>query len=128
MKINSKGIVSMSEAIRDFSNVARIVDENGTAVILKNDVPRYLIVAFSQADKEQSADSEDVMTISKRLIEKTDALTSCLLSKLLTPNMAEPDLRTSALSRLNWREAPSTTSVWIHTICSMAYAHDGRDR
>lgn len=70
MKINSKGIVSMSEAIRDFSKVARIVDENGSAVILKNDVPRYLIVAFSQAEKEQSADSEDVMAISKRLIEK----------------------------------------------------------
>lgn len=70
MKINSKGIVSMSEAIRDFSKVVRIVDENGSAVILKNDVPRYLIVAFSQADKEQSADSEDVMAISKRLIEK----------------------------------------------------------
>ena len=70
MKINSKGIVSMSEAIRDFSKVVRIVDENGSAVILKNDVPRYLIVAFSQAEKEQSADSEDVMAISKRLIEK----------------------------------------------------------
>lgn len=70
MKINSKGIVSMSEAIRDFSKVVRIVDENGSAVILKNDVPRYLIVAFSQADKEQYADSEDVMAISKRLIEK----------------------------------------------------------
>lgn len=70
MKINSKSTVSMSEAIRDFSKVARIVDENGSAVILKIDVPRYLIVAFSQADKEQSAHSEDVMTISKRLIEK----------------------------------------------------------
>ena len=70
MKINSKGIVSMSEAIRDFSKVVRIVYENGSAVILKNDVPRYLIVAFSQAEKEQSADSEDVMAISKRLIEK----------------------------------------------------------
>lgn len=70
MKVNAKRLVPLSEAIRDFSNVARIVDENGTAVILKNDVPRYLIVAFSQAEKEQSADSEDVMTISKRLIEK----------------------------------------------------------
>lgn len=70
MKVNAKRLVPLSEAIRDFSNVARIVDENGTAVILKNDVPRYLIVAFSQAEKEQFADSEDVMTISKRLIEK----------------------------------------------------------
>lgn len=70
MKVNAKRLVPLSEAIRDFSKVARIVDENGTAVILKNDVPRYLIVAFSQAEKEQFADSEDVMAISKRLIEK----------------------------------------------------------
>lgn len=70
MKVNAKRLVPLSEAIRDFSKVARIVDENGSAVILKNDVPRYLIVAFSQAEKEQFADSEDVMTISKRLIEK----------------------------------------------------------
>lgn len=70
MKVNAKRLVPLSEAIRDFSKVARIVDENGSAVILKNDVPRYLILAFSQAEKEQFADSEDVMTISKRLIEK----------------------------------------------------------
>ena len=46
------------------------VDENGAAVVLKNNVPRYLIMAFSQAESEQLADDEDVMAISKRLIAK----------------------------------------------------------
>ena len=50
--------------------MARLVDENGSAVILKNNVPRYLIVEFSQAEKEQLASDEDVMSISKRLIAK----------------------------------------------------------
>ena len=50
--------------------VARLVDENGSAVILKNNVPRYLIVEFSQAENEQIAVDEDVMDISKRLIAK----------------------------------------------------------
>ena len=46
------------------------MDENGAAVILKNNVPRYLIVEFGQAESEQLATDEDVMAISKRLIEK----------------------------------------------------------
>ena len=50
--------------------MARLVDENGSAVILKKIVPRYLIVEFGQAEKEQIASDEDVMSISKRLIAK----------------------------------------------------------
>lgn len=70
MNINTNNLVSITEANQNFSKVARLVDENGSAVILKNNVPRYLIVAFSQAEKEQLAQDEDVMAISKRLIEK----------------------------------------------------------
>ncbi|MCI9040208.1 MAG: type II toxin-antitoxin system Phd/YefM family antitoxin [Clostridia bacterium] len=41
-----------------------------TAVILKNNIPRYLVIDFSKADNDVVAPSEDVMIISKRLIEK----------------------------------------------------------
>lgn len=70
MNINTNSLVSITEANQNFSRVARLVDENGSAVILKNNVPRYLIVEFSQAEKEQLAADEDVMSISKRLIQK----------------------------------------------------------
>ena len=70
MKVNTKSLVSITEANQNFSKVARLVDENGSAVILKNNVPRYLIVEFSQAENEQIAVDEDVMDISKRLIAK----------------------------------------------------------
>ena len=70
MNINTKNLVSITEANQHFSKVARLVDESGAAVILKNNVPRYLIVEFSQAEKEQLAADEDVMSISKRLIMK----------------------------------------------------------
>ena len=46
MNINTKNIVSITEANQNFSKVARLVDENGAAVILKNNVPRYLIVEY----------------------------------------------------------------------------------
>lgn len=70
MNVNTKFLVSITEANQNFSKVARLVDENGSAVILKNNVPRYLIVEFSKAEEEQLAAIEDVMAISKRLIEK----------------------------------------------------------
>lgn len=70
MNINTKSLVSISEANQNFSKVARLVDENGSAIILKNNVPRYLIIEFSQAESEQTANDEDVMAISKRLIDK----------------------------------------------------------
>lgn len=70
MNINTNSLVSITEANQNFSKVARLVDENGAAVILKNNVPRYLIVEFSQAENEQIASDEDVMSVSKRLIAK----------------------------------------------------------
>ena len=70
MKINTKNLVSITEANQNFSKVARMVDENGAVIILKNNVPRYMLLEFRQAEEEQIADNEDVMTLSKRLIEK----------------------------------------------------------
>ena len=70
MNINTKNIVSITEANQNFSKVARLVDENGAAVILKNNVPRYLVLEFSQAEQEQLADDEDLLAISRRLIAK----------------------------------------------------------
>ncbi len=70
MTINTNTMVSITEANQNFSKVARLVDEHGTAVILKNNVPRYLVIDFSKADNDTVALSEDVLSISKRLIEK----------------------------------------------------------
>lgn len=70
MNINTNNLVSITEANQNFSKVARLVDESGAAIILKNNVPRYLILEFSRAEKELLAADEDVLIISKRLIEK----------------------------------------------------------
>ena len=70
MTVNTKNLVSITEANQNFSRVARLVDENGAAVILKNNVPRYIMLEFSQAEQEQLADDEDLLAISRRLIKK----------------------------------------------------------
>ena len=70
MKIDTNTMVSITEANQNFSKVARLVDEHGTAVILKNNVPRYLVIDFSKAEGDSVASDEDVLDISKRLIEQ----------------------------------------------------------
>ena len=68
MTIDTNTMVSISEANQNFSKVARLVDEKGSAVILKNNVPRYLIIDFSKANDDIIASDDDVFSISKKLI------------------------------------------------------------
>ena len=70
MTVNTNSLVSITEANQNFSKVARLVDQNGSAVIMKNNVPRYIVLEFSEVEKVQTADDEDVAEISKRLIAK----------------------------------------------------------
>ncbi|MEJ8774737.1 type II toxin-antitoxin system Phd/YefM family antitoxin [Blautia sp. HCN-1074] len=70
MTIDTNTMVSITEANQNFSKVTRVVDEHGTAVILKNNVPRYLVIDFSKAEAQKIADIEDVTAISERLIKQ----------------------------------------------------------
>ncbi len=73
MTIDTNTMISITEANQNFSKVAKVVDEHGTAVILKNNVPRYLVIDFSKAEKEKIANIEDVLSISERLIKQNKA-------------------------------------------------------
>ena len=70
MNVNTKTMVSISEANQNFSKVARLVDQYGSAVILKN----YLILEFNQADEQLSAQTDDVLAISEKLITRNKAV------------------------------------------------------
>ncbi|MCL2747211.1 MAG: type II toxin-antitoxin system Phd/YefM family antitoxin [Oscillospiraceae bacterium] len=78
MTINTNNIVSITEANQNFSRVARLVDENGSAIILKNNAPRYVLIEFSQMEQEQTMSDEDVLIISRRLIAKNKEAYSVL--------------------------------------------------
>ena len=55
MMVNTKMLVPMTDANRNFSKVVHTVDENGAAIILKNNQPRYVVVDFSQYDEIAAA-------------------------------------------------------------------------
>lgn len=70
MNINTDMIVSITEANQNFSRIAKLVAEKGSAVIFKNNRPRYLLIDFGQTQEMAEASDEDVLSISKRLISK----------------------------------------------------------
>lgn len=70
MTVNTKNLISITEANQNFSKVAKLVDENGSVVILKNNTPRYVIMEFKQVEEEQTIDNESLLSISKRIIQE----------------------------------------------------------
>ena len=70
MNINVKNLVSISEANQNFSKVARLVDERGTAIILKNNAPRYVLVDYNLFRQNAVADNADVDAAAARILAK----------------------------------------------------------
>ena len=58
MQINLENLVPISEANQNFSKVARMVDNKGTAVILKNNKPKYVLVEYDTLIKNEQGGTE----------------------------------------------------------------------
>jgi antitoxin Phd len=70
MNINIENLVSISEANQNFSKVARLVDEKGTAIILKNNAPRYVLLDYNLFRQNVVADDGDVDSAASRILAK----------------------------------------------------------
>ena len=51
MLINTNDLISLTEANQNFSKVARTVDEKGSAIILKNNKPHYIVIDFKKLEQ-----------------------------------------------------------------------------
>ena len=70
MIINTENLVSITETNQNFSRVARMVDRCGAAVVLKNNIPRYIIMDFNQLVDEEPASTNDALASARRLLKK----------------------------------------------------------
>ncbi len=68
MKIDTDLIIPMTDANQNFSKVTRLVDEQGMAVILKNNRPRYVVVDFSEYDAIQKQRSAAIRETAERIL------------------------------------------------------------
>ena len=70
MTITTENLVSITETNQNFSRVARIVDKTGAAVVLKNNVPRYVILDFNQIKDEETATTNEALSSARKYIRK----------------------------------------------------------
>ena len=66
MLIDSNLFVSMADANQNFSEVTRMVDREGLAIILNNNQSKYVVIDFSEYDTITSA-----LQMRKQLIDST---------------------------------------------------------
>ena len=70
MMVNVKNLVSITEANQNFSKVARMVDEIGDVVILKNNVPKYVLIDYIKFEEERMENNATVEKIADEILTK----------------------------------------------------------
>ena len=70
MTIDTKQVLSITEANQNFSRVTRIVDKQGSAVIFKNNKPKYMLVNWEDSQALALTDDEKIDVVAKRVLNK----------------------------------------------------------
>ena len=68
MTIDTKTIVSVTEANQNFSRVTRIAEKNGQAVIFKNNKPKYMLVDLDVSPMIDMTDDEKIDVVAARIM------------------------------------------------------------
>lgn len=70
MKVNAEALIAMTEANENFSKVVRLVDTQGSAVILKNNKPGYAVISINEYDQFQAYRSSLIGKTADQLISE----------------------------------------------------------
>lgn len=70
MTIDTKTIVSFTEANQNFSRVTRIAEKNGQVVIFKNNKPKYMLVDLDVSPMIDMTDDEKIDVVAARILKK----------------------------------------------------------
>lgn len=70
MKIKRDQIISLTDANRDFSRVARLADEHKAVVILEDNMPRYVVLSIEQVTGLHRADDEELDAVADRILKE----------------------------------------------------------
>lgn len=70
MVIDTKQVISITEANQNFSKAARIADSEGSVVIFKNNKPRYMLVNLQNNIIFELTDEEKIDVVARRILLK----------------------------------------------------------
>ncbi len=70
MNINTETITTMTEANQNFSKVAKVAENNGQAVIFKNNKPKFLLIVVDSNSYFDITDDEKIDVAAKRIMNR----------------------------------------------------------
>lgn len=70
MEKSAKETFSIEEASRDFQTVADTAEENGQAVILKDNHPKYMLVDLDSTPYFELTEDEKIDIVAKRVLNR----------------------------------------------------------
>ena len=70
MNINTETITTMTEANQNFSKVAKVAENNGQAVIFKNNKPKFLLIDVDSNLHFDITDDEKIDVAAKRIMNR----------------------------------------------------------
>jgi antitoxin Phd len=73
MLIDTREIVTMTEANRNFSLVARRTDREGKTVIFKNNRPKYVVLDLADGRFLDLTDDERIDVVARRVMRRHKA-------------------------------------------------------
>jgi antitoxin Phd len=68
MDIAVENTVSVSE--ENFPKIMRLADEKGAVIILKNNLPRYVLLDYNLFSKDAAAEDADIDSAASRILKK----------------------------------------------------------
>ena len=70
MIIDTKQIISMTEANQNFSKASKTADLYGKAIIVKNNKPKYVLIDVNSGFYIELTEEEKIEIIAKRMLVK----------------------------------------------------------
>lgn len=70
MNIDTETITTMTEANQNFSKVAKVAENNGQAVIFKNNKPKFLLIDVDSNSYFDITDDEKIDVAAKRIMNR----------------------------------------------------------
>ena len=70
MNIDTKTITTMTDANQNFSKVAKVAENNGQAVIFKNNKPKFLLIDIDSNSYFDITDDEKIDVAARRIMKR----------------------------------------------------------
>lgn len=70
MMIDTKQIITVTEANQNFSKATRIADERGSVIVFKNNKPKYKLVNLEVEPDLELTDDEKIDIVARRIMQR----------------------------------------------------------